>query len=171
MAGIARLALLGLVVASGFVVIDAQAQNQDGGAPIPPSVARGAGLQIKSVADLNFCLQVAAGTADGRAITVQQCGTADNQRFTFSMNKDGSNIIVESAGLCVDGRRDSNPMVLDVESCKFGDAFRFSVLATGQIKDLKKGQCVTIAGAAANASVTLANCNADDKKQQFKVTR
>ena len=138
----------------------------------PVSTIHGVNFLIKSQVDNSFCVQVASGTTEGRTITLQTCGSADTQRFAFSNNHDDTNVILDSQGMCLDGRnrKPNDGLAIPVQKCKFGEAFRWAYLASGQIKDVKNGKCLQVPGAANNASVSLADCDATKKTQQFLVT-
>jgi hypothetical protein len=81
----------------------AAAAAADGGAATP-TTAHGANFLVKSQLDSNFCIQVGSGINEGRTITLVQCGTADTQRWAFTWNADDTNSIVDTQGMCLDGR-------------------------------------------------------------------
>ena len=145
----------------------------DAGAPPPatPTTARGANFLIKSQLDANFCVAVATGTNEGRTITLQQCSGADVQRWAFSLNADDTNPIIEAQGMCLDGRarKSGDGLPLPVAKCRFGDAWRFTMTASGLIKDVKNNKCLSIPGAASNAAVSLADCDETKKTQLWKL--
>lgn len=178
MASLARVGM-GALMAGGVAVTllglgsaPAQAQTTDGGAP-PPTTVHGANFLVKSQLDETFCINVAGGTAEGRTLSLAACSTADTERFAFTWNNDETNSVVDIQGMCVDARNrkanDGKPV--QVMKCRFGDAWRFSFTAAGQIRDVKNGKCLAVPGAAANAAVVLVDCDATKKGQLWKVTR
>jgi hypothetical protein len=148
------------------------ARAADGGAAAQtPTTAHGANFLVKSQLDATFCIQVGAGTNEGRTITLVACGTADTQRWAFTWNADDTNSIVESQGMCLDGRarKGGDGLALPVQKCRFNDAWRFTFTASGLIKDVKNNKCLSIPGAAANVAVSLADCDETKKTQLWKL--
>src|SRR5581483_844594 len=160
---------MAMALLSGPLASTAEGQATDGGTPT--STVFGTNFLIKSQVDNSFCVQVASGTTEGRTITLQTCGSADTQRFAFSHNADETNVILDSQGMCLDGRsrKAGDGLALPVQKCRFGDALRWAYLASGQIKDVKNGKCLQVPGAANNASVSLADCDATKPGQKFLV--
>jgi len=177
MARLARFGFAALALTLGFGF--AQAEDKEGRKDKDekkeekptPTAAHGANFQIKSQIDNNFCIAVAGGTNEGRLITLQQCGSADTQRWAFTWNADESNVIVESQGMCLDGRarKGGDGQSLPVQKCRFGDAWRFTVIASGLIKDLQNKKCLSVPGAAANAAVSLVDCDESKKNDLWKL--
>jgi hypothetical protein len=168
-----RVARIGFTaVALGVMALTTAAQGQGGAPAPPPSTIHGVNFLIKSQVDNTFCVQVASGTTEGRTITLQTCGAADTQRWAFSNNSDDTNLVLDSQGMCLDGRnrKGNDGLALPVQKCRFGDVWRWSYLSTGQIKDIRNGKCLQVPGAASNANVSLADCDPAKKTQQFLVT-
>ena len=131
----------------------------------------GTEFQLETLVDQSFCVTSDNGTSEGREIRLQQCGSSFG-RFTFTDNSDGSNLIVDSQGMCLDGRvrpRDDG-FPLKVVSCRFSDRFKWSYLANGEIQNALNGMCLRVPGAAANASVSLGTCDASDPRFRWLVT-
>jgi len=148
-----------------------QAAAQDGGSASTPTTARGANFLVKTQLDPNFCMAVGTGTNEGRTVTLQQCTGVDTQRFAFSLNADDTNVIIESQGMCLDGRtrKGGDGLAIPVAKCKFNDAWRFSMTASGLIKDERSGKCLGVPGAASNAAVSLVACDETKKGQLWKL--
>jgi hypothetical protein len=136
-----------------------------------PSTARGSSLLIKSQIDNYYCVEVAGGTASGRAIRLEQCGATDTQRWTFTKDSDGTNLIVDSQGMCLDGRlpRATHLPGMPVNSCRFTSDERYTFLPSGMIKNVSSGRCLSVPGAAANAAVTLNKCDQTKKGEFWKL--
>jgi hypothetical protein len=137
-----------------------------------PTTQHGANFQVKSQIDNNYCIQVAGGTNEGRTITLQQCGTTDTQRWDFTWNNDDTNLMVDSQGMCLDGRtrKGGDGLAIPVAKCRFGDAWRYTITASGLIKDVRSGACLSVPGASANAAVSLAACDETKKGQLWKLS-
>lgn len=137
-----------------------------------PSSAHGSNLLLRAQADPNFCLQVEAGTLQGRMITLQQCSTAQEQRWALTWNQDGSNTIVDIQGMCLDARlRTSDGVPVAVRNCRFGDAWQYVVTPEGRIVDVQTGRCVDVGGIAAGAAAYLVPCDENRSTQRWKLTR
>ena len=131
----------------------------------------GTEFKLETLVDQNFCVTTDNGTAEGRETHLQQCGSSFGL-FTFTDNSDGSNLIVDSQGMCLDGRfrtRDAG-LPLKVVSCRFSDRFKWSYLANGEIQNALNGLCLRVPGAAANAWVTLGICDASKPEFRWLVT-
>jgi ricin-type beta-trefoil lectin protein len=170
-----RLGKIGFAaVIVGVVGVTGSAVGQ---APKPPadapSTVFGTNFIIKSQADQNFCMQVAPGSAEGRTVNLQPCSSSETQRFTFTHNLDDSNLIIESQGMCIDGRsrKAGDGQAMPVQKCRFGEAWRFAYLSNGTIKDDKNDKCLVIVTAAANAAVTLAACDATKPQHRWIVSK
>lgn len=133
------------------------------------TMGRGADFLIKSQLDPNFCIQVGTGTKPGRTIALQQCGLADVQRWTFTLNSDDTNFIVESQGMCLDGHLApaEEGLPLQVARCKTTARWRFELTAVGLIRNVGSGLCLSIPGAASNANVSRATCDETKATQRW----
>ena len=139
-------------------------------AALPQSTIHGVDFQIRTQADTNFCLEAAPGTTPGRTVTLQQCGSPSAQRFAMSAEADGLNEMLDSQGMCLDvatvERGDGNPV--PVTLCDHSKAQKLSYTGTGLLQ-FRKG-CLQVAGAAANAPLTLAKCDVTKTIQRWLVT-
>ena len=129
-------------------------------------------FQIKTLADLNFCIEVDKGVSEGRLITLQQCGLTDSQRWALPLYNDETNAIVESQGMCLDGRFTQATLgfPMTVAKCGSGDRWRFTYTSVSLIQNAKNQKCLGVAGAAANAAVAIVDCDATKKTQQWLIT-
>jgi len=134
--------------------------------PSAPTTVHGVNFKIHSQIDFNFCIETANGTTEGRSVTLQICSGSDFQFFQLPLFDNGTNILVENQGLCLDGRL-VNPLFLarKVYHCGSGDGFRFTVLSTGQIQGVKTGKCLQVPGAASNAVVSFDTCDETKPRQ------
>jgi ricin-type beta-trefoil lectin protein len=135
------------------------------------SSVHGTEFQIQTLVDQSFCVTTDNGTSEGRETRLQNCGSSFG-RFTFTDNSDGTNLIVDSQGMCLDGRfrpRDAG-LPLKVFSCRFSDRFRWSYLADGEIQNALNGLCLRVPGAANNAVVSLGTCDASNPAFRWLVT-
>lgn len=178
MAEFARRVGFGVMVVALAFVGTARAEKEkendhDKDDKITPSTAHGTNFQIKSQVDNNFCVQVGSGTNEGRTVTLQQCSSADAQRWAFTYDKDETNLIVETNGMCLDSRavKPNTNTAVPVMKCQFGEAWRYTYTASGLIKDVKLNKCLSVPGAAANAAVSLADCDEKKKGQLWKLSK
>ena len=136
-----------------------------------PSTARGDNFQIKSFVDNDFCIQVAGGTIEGRTITMQLCAADALRltRWTLSDNNDGTNLILDTQGMCLDGnfRRGEEGLARSVQKCGFEITSRFTFTSAGTIRDEKNNMCLKESTAAANAAVFLADCDPTNVNQRW----
>jgi len=136
-----------------------------------PSYAHGGGYQVKSWVDTSFCIDVAPGGTQGRAVTLSQCfSAAASERWTFTKNSDGSNLIVDSQGMCVDsvGRKAGDGIAVKVRNCSFVKSQRFRVTNLGQIQLSGTTTCLAIPRAGAGVALLLETCSNSNPWQVFK---
>jgi hypothetical protein len=131
----------------------------------------GVNFQVQPVADTNFCMQAESGVLPGRTITLQSCAVADNQRWAFSMNQGTTNLILDSQGFCLDGRfhPGDEGLARPVNPCRFASEWKFVYLGTGLIEDVGNGKCLSVPGVAANAPVSLADCDVTKPGQHWLI--
>ena len=127
-------------------------------------------FQVKANADTNFCIEAEGGTAEGRTLTMQQCGSADTQRWALADYVSGVNQMLDSQGMCLDvrGRKAADGVQLAVHLCR-GDRAEMLTYTTLGLLEYATG-CLQIPGAAGNAQVSLAVCDATKLNQQWLVT-
>jgi hypothetical protein len=108
-------------------------------ASLPPSSVHGSNFQIQLQIDHNYCIQVAGGSQEGRTLSLQQCGTTDTQRWTFTIKTNGLNQVVDSQGMCLDGHfaKASAGLAMTVADCGNGGAWQFTFLPSGLIQSGK----------------------------------
>ena len=107
------------------------------------------------------------GNTEGRTLSLQQCGTVDNQRWTLTDNADVTNLLVDNVGMCVNGRSRGPGLPLVVGSCQFGAIWHFAFTNEGWLLNEKNGKCLAITGAASNAPIILAVCDPNDTHQKW----
>ena len=153
-----RVSLAAIALAS---LVGAGDARQALGASASPTGVHGTNFLIKSQIDSNFCIEVENGTGEGRTITLQTCGGADTQRWALPLNSDDTNLIVDSEGLCLDGRfsKGDEGLPLAVAKCGPAKTWRFIVTSAGQIMTARRNLCFSVPGAASNAVVSLAPCD------------
>ncbi len=136
-----------------------------------PSTAHGEAFQIKSQVDTTFCIDVAAGGTQGRKLSLSACAPYATERWTFTKNSDGSNLLVESQGMCVDtaGRKPGDGVSLKVENCNFLKSQRLRFTSVGRIQASGTATCLSIPRAAAGVAVFLETCSASNPRQRFKL--
>ena len=161
-----------LLAASGAVV--AASSTASAVAPLAavatPTTIHGTGFQVHSVIDTSFCVDIEAGAAEGRRVTLSQCTAAASQRWGFTWNTDQTNTLVEAQGMCVDGRHPQAGVAATVGYCRFADPWRYVFTAEGLIQNVKTGQCLTIPRAASGAAVYFDVCDATRTAQLWKLS-
>jgi hypothetical protein len=162
-----------MVVASGAVV----AASNTASATVPlaavttPTTVHGTGFQVHSMIDTSFCIDVAPGATEGRPVTLSQCTAAASQRWGFTWNTDQTNVLVESQGMCVDGRKPKAGVAATVGSCRFGDPWRYVFTAEGLIRNVKTDKCLTIPRAGSGAAVYFDVCDNTRSAQLWKLSQ
>lgn len=126
---------------------------------------------LESVVNTNFCIDDGPGFATGRALLLQSCTTVDTQRWALTDNADGTNALDDSQGMCVDttGRTVGDGIAVAVFDCRFGMTQRFRYTVAGLVQAKGTNTCLSVPGAASNASVSLATCDATKTGQQWKL--
>lgn len=153
-------------------------RGRDGGRPQPPpppppTTAHGTNFQVKNGLDNGFCMDIAAGVNEGRALSLSTCSAAASQRWAFTWNANDTNSIIEAQGMCVDvrGRRAGDGTAIAAFKCHHGDNQRFTFTPTGHIQELKSGKCLSVPRAAAGVAVFLEDCNEASKNQTWKLAQ
>jgi hypothetical protein len=134
-AGLAVAVTAAVALGAGTSVARTQAHRGAAPAARLKTTIHGVNFQVKSFDDMTFCMQVEPGVLPGRTITLQQCGVADNQRWAFSLNKGTTNLILDSQGLCIDGRFQPGDegVARPVNACQFSP--RVEVRLSGELAD------------------------------------
>jgi hypothetical protein len=161
-----------VVVASGAVIAVGSTASAE--APLAvvttPTTAHGTGFQVQSMLDTSFCIDVAAGAAEGRPVTLSQCTAAASQRWGFTWNTDQTNLLVEYQGMCLDGRKPKPGVAATVAQCRFADPWRYVFTAEGLVQNVKTGQCLTIPRAGSGAAVYFDVCDITRTAQLWKLS-
>ena len=136
------------------------------------STAHGEGFQIRSQLDPTFCIDVAAGATQGRPLSLSACLQGlQTQLWTFTNNSDGSNLLVDYMGMCVDtaGRKVGDGLALKVRKCSFVSSQRFQFTSVGRIQVTGTTKCLSIPRAAPAVAVFLETCNSSNPREVFKL--
>lgn len=153
------------IVAVSAIGFDASGARDRAPSVIAPTTAHGVNFLIKSQLDSTFCITVQDGTTEGRTISLQQCGGADQQRWVFSLNADDTSSILDNEGMCLDGRFHRGVFQLPVAKCQGGSAWRFAITEAGLIQNERNGKCLSIPAASSGASIWLVDCDQTDLHQ------
>lgn len=88
------------------------------------------------------------------------------------LNSDDTNLMVDSEGLCLDGRfsKGDEGLPLSVGKCGTSKTFRFILNSSGQFMTARRNLCLSIPGAASNAVVSLAPCDVTQPGQRWTLT-
>lgn len=142
-------------------------------APPPPTTAHGTNFQVKNGLDNSFCMDIAGGATEGRALSLSQCTAAASQRWGFTWNANDTNSIIESQGMCVDvrGRHAGDGIAVAAYKCHHADNQKFTYTPTGHIQELKSGKCLSAPRAAAGVAVFLEDCDETKKQQSWKLAQ
>lgn len=177
---VAGTTVLGTVAASAGDH-DADDRKRDGGGGggggasvvVPPSTIHGSNFLFKSGLDNTYCIDVAAGSTEGRSVTVSPCAGSDTQKWMMTYNADGQNSMVEAGGMCVDmkGRHAGDGIAVAVNKCHHGGDQKWSYTASAHLKDVKSGKCLSTAKAATGSPVTIEDCDDTKPNQVWKTAR
>jgi len=139
--------------------------------PHTPSTAHGEGFEVRSNVNTYWCVDVAAGSTQGRPLTLSACSFYATQRWKFTKNSDGSNLMVDSQGMCVDtvGRKAGDGTAVKVENCSFVKSQRFRYSSTGRIQVSGTTTCLSIPRADAGAALFLETCSNSNPRELFKL--
>jgi hypothetical protein len=139
---------------------------------LPASTAHGEGFRIESWVDTSYCIDVEAGATQGRALTLSACSSNATELWTFTKNSDGSNLFVDSQGMCVDsvGRKAGDGVSVKVRNCSFVQSQRFRYTSLGRIQLSGTAACLSIPRAGAAAPLFLETCSNSNPRQLFKLT-
>lgn len=171
--GLAIVLMLALVPGSAGAATSAyqaSAATQVAAVVLPPTSGHGSNFLIKSQADDGYCIEVGAGLDEGRLLTLQQCGTADTQRWTLTWGADDLNEMVEAQGMCVTvkGHKLNDGLPLAVVRCHQNRAEALTFTASGQLA-FANGGCLSIPGAASGVAVSRTPCDESKKTQLWKL--
>jgi hypothetical protein len=160
---------LSVAVALGVALV-ATSQAADGATALPATTIHGLNFEIKTQADLNFCIEADPGSAEGRTLTVQGCSGFETQRWAFPWYSSGVNQLVDSQGMCLNvrGLKVDNGEYAVVEGCRADRAEFLTYTSAGLLMSAKG--CLVIVTAAANAHVLLATCDATKATQRWVVS-
>jgi Ricin-type beta-trefoil lectin domain len=166
-----RIILVGITAAAAMATVGLGIGVALGVSPsVTASAINGVNFEIHSQIDSNFCIEVQNGTIEGRTLSLQTCGGADTQRWVLTKDADSSNLLVDSQGMCVNGRSRGLGLPLTVGSCQFGAVWRFAVTDAGLIVNERNGKCLSVPGAASNAVISLATCDGSRMGQLWGLT-
>ena len=174
---VAAVALLGPMTASAANDHDHDAHGDAGRPapppPPPPTTAHGTNFQVKNGLDNTFCVDVAGGVAEARALTLNPCTAAASQRWGFTWNANDTNSIIEAQGMCIDvrGRHAGDGVSVAVYKCHHADNQKFTFTPTGHIQELRSGKCLSVPRAGAGAAVFLEDCDETKKQQNWKLAQ
>jgi uncharacterized protein involved in copper resistance len=161
-----------LLVVSGAVVV--AGGSASAATPLTavttPTTVHGTGFQAHSMLDTSFCIDVAPGATEGRPVALSQCTAAASQRWGFTWNTDRTNLLVESEGMCLDGRRPKAGVAATVGYCRSADPWHYVFTAEGLIQNVRTGQCLTVPRAASGAAVYFDVCDVTRTAQLWKLS-
>jgi Ricin-type beta-trefoil lectin domain len=137
-----------------------------------PSVGHGAGIQFKAQLNQQYCIEVAPGTTQGRALTLSACSSGSSQRWMLTKNADGTNLFADVQGMCVDtaGRKAGDGVAVKVDNCTFGKTQRFRYTAASHLQLNGTTTCLSVPRANSGVAVFLQTCNGASLFQQFRFT-
>ncbi len=138
-----------------------------------PSTAHGEYFQLKSQKDSTFCIDVDPQGTPGRSLFLSVCTAALSQRWTFTSNADGSNLLVNSQGFCVDavGRTPGDGVALQVNHCNFAKSQRLHFTDAGNIQIGGTKNCLSYPRPGSGAAVFLQACGSLTALEEFKLAQ
>jgi hypothetical protein len=117
----------------------------------------GVNFTIHTSADTNFCYTNVPVPQLNRTTSIQQCAPNDSQHWTFAQSVDGSSVIVDGSGQCLEASKKANKMA-EVNPCTFLAPEHFLYTAKGNIKTLSGSMCLEDAAATSDAAVAFDPC-------------
>jgi hypothetical protein len=85
------------------------------------------------------------------------CAANDSQHWTAAQSVDGSQVLVDGNGQCLDFTKKTGGSV-ELRTCTFKGPEHFLYSETGQIQSTNRKMCLQAAQAAQNAYVFIAKC-------------
>jgi len=162
MTGISRKTFPRMAIAIGLaVVLGSSAAAAGVHLLATPSTAHGGGFQIETQKDTTFCIDVAPGGTPGSTLSLSMCAPYASQRWTFTSNADGSNLLVDSQGFCVDaaGRTPGDGVALQAVNCSFAKSQRLRFTSVGSIQIGGTKNCLSFPRPASGAAIFLDSCS------------
>jgi len=117
----------------------------------------GVNFTIHTSADTNFCFTNIPVTDLNRPTSIQECADNDSQHWTFAQSVDGSSVLVDGGGQCLEVAKKADKLA-QVNPCSFLAPEHFLYTNKGQIKNESGEMCLQDAGAADDAAVTFDPC-------------
>jgi Ricin-type beta-trefoil lectin domain len=156
-AGLLGVAATALVV-NALVVSGsgAQVRPQVSGATTQAEPA-GNNFTIHTSVDPNFCFTDVSEPDANRETSIQQCASNDNDEWTFAQSVDGSSVLVDASGQCLEAAKKAGKLA-EANPCTFLSPEHFLYTAKGQIKTASGNMCLQDAQAASDAGVTFETC-------------
>ena len=110
-----------------------------------PAIIHGINQQIKSLADLSYCIDTDDATSITPSLYLAVCTGRGSQRWTFTDGADGTSVIVSDLGLCLSVETGPTPHRLGVAPCTYHSDQRFGVSPVGMLVPKFTDHCATIA--------------------------
>ena len=159
MFGRRRVLIAGALLGAGILSAAAVSFGVSAASTRASSVTGAGNLQIKTMSDTNFCIDV-DDSGPQPAVILSTCNVAASQRFTLSNGADGLNLFLDSHGRCLSqgAKLFKGAYAIAVQPCTYRTGERWSNSPLGEFTVGSAQRCATVPRAAANAAVTLQPC-------------
>lgn len=145
----------GLAMAGGIGLAEVGAALA--AAPATHTEPAGENFTIHPSADQSFCFTDVPVPDLNRETSMQQCSTIDSDHWAFAQSVDGSSVLVDDNGLCLEAAKKPNKSA-QVNPCTFLTPEHFFYTAKGQIRSESGNLCLEATQVATSAAVTFNTC-------------
>jgi hypothetical protein len=125
---------------------------------------------LRCAANDAYCIDAAQDrTAKRTPVRLFLCHGGDNQRWSMALDPKGSTAIVGFGALCLDLRtaHPKDGASVDLTTCTGGPNQLFTYDASGHLRDLTSGKCLTVAKAARGTPVVAEPCDPGNPGQAW----
>ncbi|HEY5013513.1 MAG TPA: RICIN domain-containing protein [Acidimicrobiia bacterium] len=154
-----RALIAGALLGAGLLSAAAISYGVSAASTRASSVTGAGNLQIKSMLDTSFCVDVDE-SGPQPAVILSQCTAVASQRFTLSNGADGLNLFLDSRGRCLSQgpKLSAGFYAISVKPCTYRSRERWSFSPLGAFTVGVAQRCATVSRAAANVAVNLVPC-------------
>jgi len=145
-----------VVPTTSVVVASHPVEGSTPTAPLPST------RMIHAAANQAYCIDVAQDRSAKRTpIRLYTCHGGENQHWTMAPDTNGSTSVTGIGGLClgVPGAHPADGTHVQFDACTGGGDQQFAFDASGHLRDVTSGKCLTVTRAARGAPILLEPCD------------
>ncbi|MGO8995692.1 MAG: RICIN domain-containing protein [Polyangiaceae bacterium] len=125
---------------------------------------------LRCAANDSYCIDAAQdGTAKRTPVRLFTCHGGENQRWRMTLDPNGSTSIAGVGGQCLDlqAEHPTDGAKVDLAPCTGGPRQLFTYDASGHLRDVTSGKCLTVTKAARGTPVVALPCDAGNPGQAW----